>query len=74
MPRYRSGLARITTVAPVAGYHTAQFLGSPPATVPPVLDRALFSAAAPSALSPSPRQPPLPRSGAQSVASSSRSG
>lgn len=38
----RSGLARITSVPPETGYHAGQFLGTPPVTVPAVLDRRLF--------------------------------
>lgn len=41
---HRAGLSRITTVPPDRGYHAAQFLGTPPSTVPAVLDRSLFIA------------------------------
>jgi hypothetical protein len=41
----RSGLARITSTPPDPGYHASQFLGTPPPTVPAVLDRSLFGAA-----------------------------
>ncbi|AWT25550.1 hypothetical protein [Corynebacterium provencense] len=41
----RAGLARIISVPPVPDYHARLFLGSPPPTVPPVLDRSLFTPA-----------------------------
>ncbi|WP_165841648.1 hypothetical protein [Corynebacterium heidelbergense] len=41
MPDHHGGLARVISEPPEQEYHLAQFLGEPPAVVPPVLTNEL---------------------------------